>query len=136
MISQKVKLQLLLQMQILGVHAVTQLLRKFLIFPEYLTKSIHTDPEIRKSQRNGIRMPSIPGPVFIILHPSETIITELLIILLLPGFPIGCCQRNQEFQILQIKIPQMALIRIRPVMTARRAALMKQSYCSVQYLFH
>ena len=131
MIAQKMKLQLLLQMQILGIHTVTQLLSKFLIFPEYLTKSIHTDPEIGKPQRNGIRMPSIPGPVFIIFHPSETIITELLIILRLPGFPIGCCQRNQKFQILQIKIPQMALIRIRPVMTARRTALMKQGHRSV-----
>ena len=110
-------------MQILGIHAVCQFQKKYLIFLHPTIKSIQTDPQISKSQRNGVGMPAISFSIRIVTDPSFTVITKTGVVFLILRLPISCCQRNQELQILKVKVPQMRFLRMFPVIPTGNAAL-------------
>ena len=136
MISQQMQFQPFLEMQVLGIHTVIQLPEKFLILPHHFSESVQADPQVRKSQRDRIRMPAVSGAFPVILYPSAAVVPETFIVFPVRFLSPGSRKRNQEFQIMQIKIPQMRFLRLPPSCSPGMAALMEQSNLSLQQFLH
>ena len=80
-------------------------------------------------------MPAISFSVCIVTDPSFTVITETGVVFLILRLPISCHQRNQELQILKVKVPQMRFVRVFPVISTGCSALMKKRHMPIQQFF-